>query len=74
MSISGIDISAGHHGWSVRTLKGVVAEAGAHLERLQAETSETGKNLGIKIFLIHTHTYKCWLWVFCFQYLIFKPH
>ena len=47
MSISGIDISAGHHGWSVRTLKGVVAEAGAHLERLQAETSETGKNLGI---------------------------
>ena len=40
--IVGIDISAGHHGWSLRTLKGVVAEAGAHLERLQAEVTETG--------------------------------
>ena len=43
VSITGVDISAGHHGWSIRTLKGVVAEAGAHLEKLEAEITETGR-------------------------------
>jgi len=39
---AGVDISAGFNGWSLKTLKGVVAEAGAHLERLNAELSEAG--------------------------------
>jgi hypothetical protein len=39
----GVDISAGFNGWSLKTLKGVVAEAGAHLETFTAELSETGK-------------------------------
>ncbi|XP_053409232.1 uncharacterized protein LOC123561373 isoform X4 [Mercenaria mercenaria] len=36
----GVDISAGFNGWSLKTLKGVVAEAGAHLETFTAELSE----------------------------------
>jgi len=43
--IAGVDISAGFNGWSLKTLKGVVAEAGAHLEQLSAEFSEDGRSL-----------------------------
>ncbi|XP_052258855.1 uncharacterized protein LOC127863384 isoform X2 [Dreissena polymorpha] len=39
---TGVDISAGFNGWSLKTLKGVVAEAGAHLEQLNSEMSEDG--------------------------------
>ena len=46
---TGVDISAGHHGWSIRTLKGVVAEAGAHLEKLEAEITETGRCYSVKM-------------------------
>ncbi|KAL3885754.1 hypothetical protein ACJMK2_025795 [Sinanodonta woodiana] len=37
----GCDFSAGFHGWSMKTLKGVVNEAGAHLEKLMSQQEDT---------------------------------
>lgn len=55
-----MDISAGFNGWSLKTLKGVVAEAGAHLETFTAELSEAGKDcVGTGVFLFAHLGTKC---------------
>lgn len=59
-SFVGVDISAGFNGWSLKTLKGVVSEAGAHLERLNSELSEDGLYHFLLVYLLLC-TGSCWL-------------
>ena len=39
---TGCDISGSNGGWSMKTMKGVVSEAGAYLEKIKEEPVEEG--------------------------------
>jgi len=43
--LTGCDISGSNGGWSMKTMKGVVSEAGAYLEKIKEEPVEEGKYL-----------------------------
>ena len=57
-TVAGSDRSASFYGWSIKSLKGVVSEAGAYLEKSIADMEE--RQSGVWVTLIASYTTDLW--------------